>query len=104
VSVGSVAPAAPGTQSFWVAQSSGTSAAVDWKARDGDHRVVVMNADGTPGVGTNGEVSITMAHMTPIAIGALIIGLLMAGAGVAVMARAVRAPASEGPIGHLQRL
>src|SRR4051794_15955402 len=43
---GVVKPKPPAQQSFWVAKSSGRDASIDWKVRDGNYRVVVMNADG----------------------------------------------------------
>ena len=42
---GPLAP--PAAQRFWAASGAG---AVEWKVRDGDWSVVVMNADGSPGV------------------------------------------------------
>jgi hypothetical protein len=55
--------AAPGAQTFWVAQNEGPrSASLSWKVRDGDYRVVVMNADGSPRVDTKGEVALTVPH------------------------------------------
>src|SRR3954469_25286977 len=49
---GTTTPKPPATQSFWVAKSAGSTASLDWKVRDGNWRVVVMNADGTRGVAT----------------------------------------------------
>ena len=49
-------PGSPLDETFWVAQSDGaTSAAASWKIDDGSYRVVVMNADGSPGVGVDGS-------------------------------------------------
>jgi hypothetical protein len=60
---GSKLPAPPASQSFWVAKGSGTDAAtLRWKIRDGDYRVVVMNADGSRGVHTDGDVGLTVPH------------------------------------------
>jgi len=60
--------AAPGAETFWVAQNEGpASASLRWKVRDGDYRVVVMNADGTPDVGTKGEVELTAPNAPDIA-------------------------------------
>jgi hypothetical protein len=44
-----VAPV-PSSQAFWVASATGRGATdLTWSVRDGDYRVVVMNADGNPG-------------------------------------------------------
>ena len=46
---GTGTPARPADQRFWVATSDG-SKPLDWKVKDGTWSVVVMNADGSPGV------------------------------------------------------
>src|SRR3954463_13256066 len=76
----------PATQSFWVAKSSGSSAAIDWKVRDGDYRVVVMNADGSRGVQTESRIAVQVPHLADAALAMLIVGLLVAGGGIALMA------------------
>ena len=44
-------PAAPGAQRIWAASAQGAGKqALTWDVRDGDWSVVVMNADGSPGV------------------------------------------------------
>ena len=48
---GRAMPAPPNDQSFWVAHATGTAAAdLVWTPRDGTYRVVVMRADGKPGI------------------------------------------------------
>jgi hypothetical protein len=83
---GSAKARPPATQSFWVAQSSGSSAAIDWKVRDGDYRVVVMNADGSRGVQTESEIAVQIPHLADAAIALLVVGLLVVGGGIALMA------------------
>ncbi len=89
---GGAVPEAPGAQPFWVARSTGRdAAAVDWKVRDGDYRVVVMNADGSRGVETRTALGIQLPWMTGVAVGVLVAGLLIAAAGlVAIVAGARR--------------
>ena len=89
---GSAVPAAPGTQSFWVARSTGRDAAVDWKVRDGDYRVVVMNADGSRGVATHTTLGVDVPFMPGVGIGILVAGLLLAGAGITTIALGARRP------------
>jgi hypothetical protein len=48
-------PALPAAQTFWAASSS-DGRAVDWKVRSGDWSVVMMNADGSPGVSVDAKV------------------------------------------------
>jgi hypothetical protein len=83
---GSVKPKPPATQSFWVAKSSGSSAAIDWKVRDGNYRVVVMNADGSRGVRTESEFAVQVPHLGAAALAMLIVGLVVIGGGIALMA------------------
>src|SRR4051795_1579883 len=82
---GTSKPKPPATQSFWVAKSSGSSAAIDWKVRDGNYRVVVMNADGSRGVETESEISVQVPHLADAAIALLVVGLLVVGGGIPLM-------------------
>ena len=48
---GDATPAAPATQRIWAASAQGEGKqSVTWDVKDGDWSVVVMNADGSPGV------------------------------------------------------
>jgi hypothetical protein len=85
---GTAKPKPPATQSFWVAKSSGSSASIDWKVRDGNYRVVVMNADGSRGVQTESRIALQVPHLATAAIVALIAGILLGGGGIAMMALA----------------
>src|SRR3954447_9817991 len=83
---GTAKPKPPATQSFWVAKSAGSTAAIDWKVRDGNWRVVVMNADGTRGVATMSEFEVQIPHLATIALIALIAGLVALAGGIALIA------------------
>ena len=48
-------PAVPTAQTFWVA-SSADGRPLDWKVRKGEWSVVMMNADGSPGVSVDASV------------------------------------------------
>jgi hypothetical protein len=81
---GDAVPAAPGSQDFWVERSGGTGTArIDWELRDGDYRLVVMNADGSAGVATRSAVGVDIPFLPGVAFGALAAGLLLAGGGLA---------------------
>ena len=82
---GSRRPAAPGAQSFWAAQSTGHTADLDWKVRDGDWRMVVMNADGSSGIATVSRVEAGAEHLPTIGLAVLLAGVVTAAGGVAVM-------------------
>ncbi|MFW2384038.1 MAG: hypothetical protein ACN4GZ_19960 [Acidimicrobiales bacterium] len=48
---GATDPAAPGSKGFWVASVSGSGdQTLDWTIQSGEWAVVIMNADGSPGV------------------------------------------------------
>jgi hypothetical protein len=83
---GSKRPARPASQDFWVAQGSGHDAAtLRWKVRDGDYRLVLMNADGSRAVHADGDVGVTIPHLGTIAWSLIGGGLLlMAGGGAAI--------------------
>jgi hypothetical protein len=82
---GTATPKPPATQSFWVAKSAGSTAALDWKVRDGNYRVVVMNTDGSRGVSTMSEVEVQIPHLATIALIALIAGIVTLAGGVALI-------------------
>lgn len=78
--------APPVDQNFWVASTSGTgNIDVSWQVRDGDYRMVLMNADGTAGVQSQLSVGLGLAGMFWLALGLLIGGLVMVGLAVALL-------------------
>ena len=86
VRTGTATPKPPATQSFWVAKSAGSTAAIDWKVRDGNWRVVVMNADGSRGVATMSQFAVKVPHLATVALIALIAGIVMLIGGIALIA------------------
>ena len=93
---GSATPAPPASESFWVAKSSGEDAQLDWKVDDGSYRVVVMNADGSSGVATDGELELDVPYLTSISLAALLAGFGALAAGIALMTP--RASVSISPV------
>jgi hypothetical protein len=85
-------PAAPAQHGFWEAQASGArSASMDWKVSDGDHRLVLMNADGSRGVEADGNVGLTMPNVERVAWFLIGGGLLIVLGGVAGIVFGARA-------------
>jgi hypothetical protein len=82
---GTAKPKPPATQSFWVSKSTGSTAKLDWNVRDGDYRVVVMNADGSKGVATQSQFEVEIPHLSTVAIVMLILGLMTLGGGAALI-------------------
>jgi hypothetical protein len=84
---GTVIAQPPAEQSFWVASSeSSVEAQVTWQIEDGRYEIVVMNADGTPGVLTSGEIGASLPSSSAIWVLVLSIGvLLMIGGGILIV-------------------
>jgi hypothetical protein len=83
----------PTTQHFWVAQASSTrTAAIDWRIRDGQYRLVVMNANGHGGFAATAAIGITIPYVAYYALAGIIAGLLLAAGGAALLIRATRHP------------
>jgi hypothetical protein len=75
---------APGDQGFWQAQASGPGAqAVNWPVESGEWSVVVMNADGTPGVDVQARFGARVPAIRTVGIGLLI------GGGIALLGGAL---------------
>ena len=87
---GTRTPAAPTAQTFWVAQSAGHSADVNWKVRDGRYKVVVMNADGSRGVSADGHFEAGIPYLSTVALSVLLAGLGLLAGGIVVLARPSR--------------
>jgi hypothetical protein len=76
----------PGTQDFWVASATGAgSRDLVWDPTDGSWTVVVMNADGRPGVAVGADLGAKFPALLWVALGVLAAGaVLMAGAALLV--------------------
>jgi hypothetical protein len=85
---GSRRPAPPASQQFWVASGSGRdTATLRWKVRDGDYRLVLMNADGSTRVDVDGDVGLTLPHVARTAWMLVGLGMLLALGGIALAVR-----------------
>ncbi|MBV9338763.1 MAG: hypothetical protein JO243_22975 [Solirubrobacterales bacterium] len=79
----------PTSQRFWVAQANSTHAAeINWKIRDGQYRVVIMNTNGQRGLATTTKIGITIPNIAAYSLTALLLGLLIAGGGTTLLIRA----------------
>jgi hypothetical protein len=72
---GTKAPARPQDQLFWAASSTGKP--LTWKLRSGTWSVVVMNADGSPGVSASIDAGVKVPALLWAGIGLTAGGLLL---------------------------
>jgi hypothetical protein len=83
---GTATPARPAASPIWAASTSGTGdQQLTWRIRSGDWRVVLMNADGSPGVSAGVKVGGTINHVLAVALGVTGGGLLLVLLGVGVI-------------------
>ena len=75
---GATDPAAPGAEGFWVASVSGSGEqALDWTIESGEWALVIMNADGSPGVSADVRFGVaTLSVLFPIGLASLVVGLV----------------------------
>jgi len=75
---GDQTPGPPGEQRFWVASAEGRGPqTMEWKIRSGQWAVVVMNADGSAGVGVDAAVGVKAGWIEPLGIALLIVGAVL---------------------------
>jgi hypothetical protein len=84
-------PAVPGAQKFWVASSSGPGErTVVWDPAKGSWTVVVMNADGRPGIDVRADLGARFPALLWIAIGLLVGGAVLLAGGTLLILGAIR--------------
>jgi hypothetical protein len=98
---GGTTRSAPGRQSFWVAKSIGSGArSLTWQPTKGSWTVVVMNADGRPGIALRADLGARIPAVLWIAIGLLAAGaVLMVGGGL-LIAGAIRGRRADESADH----
>ena len=86
VEVGSDDISAPLTQDFWVASASGADTQeLVWRAADGNWSIVVMNADGSPGVSAKVSVGLKVGSLGRLTMTVALVGAAMAAASVVLI-------------------
>jgi hypothetical protein len=81
----------PETQDFWVASSTGSGArTLVWDPTDGSWTVVVMNADGRPGIDVGADLGAKVPALPWIAVGFLAVGAILMAGGALLIVGAVR--------------
>jgi hypothetical protein len=84
-STGTVHPAKPGDQSFWVAKATGTSPDLSWPIVSGSYRVVMMNANGSAGVLSDTQVGLRIPGLFGASLGTTIAGGLLSLIGLGLL-------------------
>jgi hypothetical protein len=91
---GSATPAAPGTKHFWAGRSTGNGRqTLSWPVQKGDWTIVVMNADGSPGIRTDVQVGAKAGFVLTAGIILLIVGAVLALLAALVFWQGGRTPA-----------
>ena len=87
LSIGAARPGAPTQAPIWSAQVSGRDTqTLTWRPHSGNWVVVVMNADGKPGIAVTADVGLTAPDLKWVAVGLFIAGGLLLGAAVLFVA------------------
>jgi hypothetical protein len=83
--------APPGSQDFWVASATGPGVqTLFWDPMDGSWTVVVMNADGRPGIDVGADLGAKAPALPWIAAGFLVAGALLLAGGTLLVVGAFR--------------
>jgi hypothetical protein len=85
-------PAMPTAQTFWAAASTG-GRELEWKVREGDWTVVLMNEDASPGVRVDAKVGAKLPLLEGLGWGLLIPGVVVGIGAVALIVLGARASA-----------
>jgi hypothetical protein len=91
-------PAAPPeSQDFWVASATSLGAqTLTWDPANGSWSVVVMNADGRPGVGVGTDLGARVPVLLGLAVGSLVLGGIFVIGGVLLIVGAIRRSRASG--------
>ena len=103
---GDRSPAPPAKRDIWAASASGTGEqSLEWKVRDGDWSVVVMNADGSRGVDASVSAGAKLPLIGPAGWTSIGLGVFAAVTAAALFLLGLRgprrgrpAPAAVGPV------
>ena len=88
---GGPAASAPGTQDFWVASATGSGPqTLTWDPTDGSWTVVVMNADGHPGIAMGADLGAKVPALPWIGLGLLVGGAIFMAGGALLIVSAIR--------------
>jgi len=91
-------PAAPARESFWAVSTQGRGIqTLDWRVKDGDWSVVVMNADGSRGVAADVSVGAKIPFLDELGWSAIGVGGALLMGALALTVLAARPPRNRPP-------
>ena len=90
---------APTEEEIWVAQAVGTAPTLEWPVQEGDYRLILMNADGSPGVRAQAQFAITINGLFGLGLGWLIATALVAIVGLVLLILGIRTRTRPHPDG-----
>jgi hypothetical protein len=97
---GDRSPAPPASEGIWEASSGGSGTqTAEWKVGEGRWAVVVMNADGRPGIATDVSVGARLGWLVWVGVALLVLGLLSAAGGGGLMWAGLRTRPDDGAPG-----
>jgi hypothetical protein len=86
---GTATPAHPADQGFWAVTSDG-SKPLDWKVKDGNWSVVVMNADGSAGIDAGVSAGASLRFLDDLALAAWIAAAFLLALGGSLLTVGLR--------------
>ena len=97
---GDAALAAPTDQTFWQATATGDDSVLEWDVESGTWAIVLMNADGTPGVTADVDVGVRSDAFLPVAFTLMGLGVLITALAVTLIVVGTRRepPGPSGPL------
>jgi hypothetical protein len=91
-------PPAPGAVDIWETSVSGTGEQrLTWRTEPGTWALVIMNADGSPGVTVEARAGAQTGFLLPIGLGLLVAGLILLAVAATVIVLATARPAAATP-------
>jgi hypothetical protein len=88
---------APADESIWVATAVGRTPTLEWEVDAGTWAIVVMNADGSPGVAADVDVGVRSDAFLPVALSMIGLGVLVTALAVTLIVLGARRDDAERP-------
>jgi len=90
-------PDPPTERAFWTASATGLTPSLEWKVTEGDYRLVLMNADASPGVAAEARFGLQVNGLFGIGIAILIVGAVVGLGGLVLLIWGIRITVPPGP-------